>query len=132
MVFLWILSLVLTPEILGKDRYKVMREKCTEPAFTGKYLYEETPGVYTCAACNSSLFSSKDKYNSGAGWPSFKKPVEAQSVYYLPDPQFKFQRYEVLCRSCDSHLGHVFRDGPPPKKLRYCINSISLNLVKKI
>ena len=128
MVFLWILSLILSPESLGKERYKVMREKGTERAFSGKYLYEGAPGIYVCAACENPLFSSQDKYDSDAGWPSFKKPLETQSVYYLPDSQFQFQRYEVLCRSCDSHLGHVFNDGLPPKGLRYCINSIALKL----
>lgn len=129
MVFLWILSLVFSPVSLGNERYKVMREKGTERAFSGKYLYEESPGIYHCAACERPLFASDDKYDSGAGWPSFKKPVEKDSVYYLSDPS-PFQRYEVLCRGCDSHLGHVFKDGPPPKNLRYCINSITLKLVK--
>lgn len=128
MVLLWILSLIFTAETLGEERYKVMREKGRERAFSGKYLYTETPGVYICAACEAPLFFSEDKYDSGSGWPSFKKTVDPKSVYYLEDHTLSFKRYEVLCRGCDSHLGHVFNDGPPPKGLRYCINSITLTL----
>lgn len=105
---------------------KVMKEKQTEPAFSGIYLYQTKSGTYLCADCSSPLFLSKDQYNSGSGWPSFTQPKEKKSVYYLEDFSLPFKRYEVLCRSCNSHLGHVFRDGPPPKYLRYSINSISL------
>lgn len=115
-------------ETLGSERYRVMREKGTERAFSGQYLFETSSGTYVCAACKNPLFSSDDKYDSGAGWPSFKKPIEPKAVYYLEDWNLSFKRYEVLCRGCQSHLGHVFPDGPPPKKLRYTINSISLDL----
>lgn len=128
MIILWIFLTILTPEILGPERYKVMREKGTERAFSGRYLYETAVGTYVCAACENPLFRSEDKYDSGAGWPSFKKPIDKESIYYLEDRSLPFKRYEVLCRKCQSHLGHVFKDGPPPKGLRYCINSITLIL----
>ncbi len=128
MLLLWILLLAFSPEILGPERYRVMREKKTERAFSGKYLYETASGTYRCAACKNPLFHSDDKYDSGAGWPSFKKTIAKESVYYLEDWTLPFKRYEVLCKGCDSHLGHVFNDGPEPKGLRYCINSITLIL----
>ncbi len=126
MIFLWIFLLSLMSE--DQERHRVMREKGTERAFSGKYLYETAVGVYVCAACKNPLFASEDKYDSGAAWPSFCKPITPKSVYYLEDWTLPFKRYEVLCRGCDSHLGHVFKDGPPPKGLRYCINSITLIL----
>lgn len=132
MIFLWIFLFSLTEDSLGPERYKVMREKGTERAFSGKYLYETRSGTYKCAACKAPLFSSNDKYDSGAGWPSFQKPLDSKSVYYLEDQNLSIKRYEVLCRGCDSHLGHVFNDGPPPKGLRYCINSITLILDKQL
>ncbi len=104
----------------------------TERAFSGKYLYETRPGLYRCANCQNPLFHSKDKYDSGAGWPSFSQAVTPQSVYYLEDWNLSFKRYEVLCRGCDIHLGHVFNDGPPPKGLRYCVNSITLFLENEL
>ncbi len=128
MIFLWILLFTLTSEHLGPERYRVMREKGTERAFSGSYLYETREGIYRCAGCANPVFHSSDKYDSGAGWPSFRKAIEKESVYYLEDKGLSFKRYEVLCRKCHSHLGHVFNDGPPPKGLRYCINSIALSL----
>jgi len=100
----------------------------TERAFSGAYLYETSHGTYLCAQCKNELFLSEDKYDSGSGWPSFRKPINPKSVYYLEDNNLPFKRYEVLCRKCDSHLGHVFNDGPPPKGLRYSVHSITLLL----
>lgn len=131
-MLLWLIFLTsLTIDTLGPERYRVMREKGTERAFSGQYLYESSEGLYLCAGCENPLFSSEDKYDSGAGWPSFLKPMEREAVYYLEDFTLPFKRYEVLCRGCHSHLGHVFNDGPPPKNLRYCINSIALILRNK-
>lgn len=116
---------------LGPDRYAVMREKGTERGFLGKYVRTTTAGTYHCAACHTPLFSSQDKYQIGCGWPTFIQPMTPKSVYYLEDWHMGFKRYEVLCRGCDSHLGHVFNDGPPPKGLRYTINSVALDLCVK-
>lgn len=131
MILLWIFLAALTPS-LEQERHQVMREKGTERAFSGQYLYESGPGIYICADCKHPLFDSKDKYDSGAGWPSFLKPIHSESIYYLEDWTLPFKRYEVLCRGCNAHLGHVFNDGPPPKGLRYCINSITLILEKPV
>ena len=113
-------------EILGKERFLVMRKKGTEHAHLGKYTHTQGDGIYACAACSLPLFEGTEKYDAGNGFPSFKKPMSSKNIYYLEDWSFSFQRYEVLCRGCDSHLGHVFHDGPPPKHFRYCINSIAL------
>lgn len=128
MLLLWIFLIAWSPEVLGPERYRVMREGGTERAYSGSYLFETAPGTYVCAACKTPLFSSEDKYDSGAAWPSFKKPIQPKAVYYLEDWKLSFKRYEILCRGCDSHLGHVFNDGPPPKNLRYTVNSITLIL----
>lgn len=115
---------------LGKERYHIMRKKGTERAFLGLYTYHFAPGTYCCAACNQPLFSSADKYrHRGSGWPCFKAPIHSKQVYYLRDRELLVQRYEVLCRGCDSHLGHLFHDGPPPTQLRYTINSIALQFL---
>ncbi len=114
-------------EILGEQRYRVMREKGTEKAFSGAYLNEWRAGIYVCAACDQPLFRSEDKYEEpGSGWAAFSQPIGAKNVLYKEDWRLCFKRYEVLCRSCESHLGHVFNDGPPPKNFRYTINSTSL------
>lgn len=109
---------------LGPERYAVMRQKKTEPAYSGRENEEET--LYLCAACELPLFASADRCDVKNGWPNFTKPFVKNHVYYLEDWRLPFKRYEVLCSRCDSHLGHVFPDGPPPKYFRYCVNSLSL------
>ena len=113
----------LTPE-----EYYVTQNQGTEPAFTGKYDGVKTPGTYQCVVCDTELFSSETKYDSGSGWPSFWEPSSAYSVDTEEDVSAGMMRTEVHCRECEAHLGHVFPDGPQPTGLRYCINSVSLDL----
>ncbi|MBU2602827.1 MAG: peptide-methionine (R)-S-oxide reductase MsrB [Actinobacteria bacterium] len=118
-------------ELLSPDQYRVLREKGTEPAFTGQYHDFKGDGVYRCAACGVELFDATAKYDSGSGWPSFFRPVEAESVIERADDSFFMRRTEVLCAKCGSHLGHVFPDGPEPSGLRYCMNSASLDFTSR-
>ena len=113
----------LTPE-----QYRVLREKGTERAFTGGYHDTKVRGTYRCGACGMPLFASDTKYDSGSGWPSFTAPVTDDAVRAEKDKSLGMIRTEVLCAACDSHLGHVFPDGPGPGGQRYCINSMSLDL----
>ena len=113
----------LTPE-----QYRIMRQKGTEPPFTGEYVNEKTPGVYRCAACGTPLFRSDTKYDSGSGWPSFYAPIDEDNVETDEDRSHGMRRTEVMCATCEAHLGHVFPDGPRPTGLRYCVNSASLTL----
>ncbi len=118
-------------EELPPDVYHVCREKGTERAFTGAYWDTKTPGTYHCRACGAALFDADTKFESGTGWPSFWQPLSGDAVASETDHSLGMIRTEVHCRRCGSHLGHVFSDGPKPTGLRYCINSLSLDLDPK-
>jgi len=115
-------------EELTPHEFAVARQKGTERAFTGEYHDCKDEGVYMCRCCGAELFSSDTKYDSGTGWPSFSAPIENGAVRTEEDVSHGMRRTEVLCASCDAHLGHVFPDGPRPTGERYCMNSVSLKL----
>lgn len=115
-------------KILTQEQYRVLREKGTETPFSGKYVHMKEDGMYLCAACNTPLFSSDTKFDSGTGWPSFYDVVKQGNVRLQNDPSHGMNRIEAVCTTCGGHLGHVFNDGPRDKTgKRYCINSAALN-----
>ncbi|MBI3254948.1 MAG: peptide-methionine (R)-S-oxide reductase MsrB [Nitrosarchaeum sp.] len=127
-------KIVKTPkewkETLTPEQFEVCINKGTEPPFTGKYYNSKEKGTYKCVCCGETLFKSDTKYDSGSGWPSFWQPISDEKIEYISDTDYGMIRTEVNCKKCGAHLGHVFDDGPKPTNLRYCINSISLDLDK--
>jgi methionine-R-sulfoxide reductase len=116
--------------ILTPEQFRITRLKGTERSNTGEYCKIYDPGIYACVCCDTKLFDSNVKFESGTGWPSFSQPVKENAVKYEKDDSLGMTRIEAMCNTCDAHLGHVFRFGPKPSGLRYCINSESIKLLK--
>lgn len=117
-------------EVLSPEVFRITRQHGTEAPHSGELCTAYEPGVYRCACCDTPLFDSRIKFDSGTGWPSFTQPISQNTIKYLKDTSFGMVRVETLCNTCDAHLGHVFPDGPEPSGLRYCINSLALQLDK--
>lgn len=117
-------------ELLGEEKYQILRKKGTERPFTGTYNIHNEKGQYQCSACQALLFESEAKFDSGCGWPAFDRAVEG-SIEYIKDSSYGMLRTEILCSNCGSHLGHVFNDGPTPTGQRYCVNSLSMGFVEE-
>ncbi len=118
-------------EILSPEQYRITRQKGTESPHSGALCSIYEAGKYACICCGTPLFDSTIKFDSGTGWPSFTQPIEANAIQYKKDGSYGMVRVEVMCNTCDAHLGHVFPDGPEPTGLRYCINSESMELLKE-
>ncbi|NUM25366.1 MAG: peptide-methionine (R)-S-oxide reductase MsrB [Candidatus Buchananbacteria bacterium] len=115
---------------LSPEQYRVLRQKGTEAPFSGKLLHYKETGIYACAACGAELFSSDTKFDSGSGWPSFSDVLKNENLKTAPDTSHGMHRLEIMCGRCESHLGHVFDDGPTATGKRYCVNSLSLTFKK--
>ncbi|MDP5201626.1 peptide-methionine (R)-S-oxide reductase MsrB [Flavobacterium sp. DG2-3] len=118
-------------QLLTPEEFQVTRLKGTERSFSSEMCSLFEPGIYECKCCGTLLFDASEKFESGTGWPSFTQPVKENAVGYHADKSHGMIRVEVTCNVCDSHLGHIFPDGPPPSGLRYCINALSLSKVKQ-
>jgi peptide-methionine (R)-S-oxide reductase len=118
-------------EQLSPEQYNICINKGTEPPFSGKYCESKEKGIYKCTCCGEPLFNSNTKFDSGSGWPSFWEPISEEKIENISDTSLGMVRTEVNCNKCGAHLGHVFDDGPKPTNLRYCINSVSLDLKKE-
>lgn len=112
--------------LLSSEEYRITRQKGTERAHSSELCSLFEPGRYACVCCGTELFDSKEKFESGTGWPSFTQPIKENTIAYHKDKGFGMYRIETVCNTCDAHLGHVFQDGPPPSGLRYCINALAL------
>jgi peptide-methionine (R)-S-oxide reductase len=117
--------------ILTPEQHRITREKGTEAPHSGRFCSTHDAGKYECICCGTPLFDSTIKFESGTGWPSFTQPIKENAIKYHKDTSFGMIRVEVMCNTCDAHLGHVFPDGPPPSGLRYCINSDSMKIQKE-
>lgn len=115
--------------LLTPEQYRITRKKGTEARFSGELCSRYDPGKYSCSCCGTELFDSGIKFDSGTGWPSFSQPIRENAIKYEKDTSWGMTRVEVMCNTCDAHLGHIFPDGPAPSGLRYCINSESLKMI---